>query len=133
MLDHIKTFVESLPSGVFPLLAASLGLSAFQQKLHTWLSVQSRKIKQTISIILAVLIVLLPHGIGVLAGNAQVLGAYTAMVLAAMTVFYNFLIKETPAINADLGTAAVQAPASVVVTPSLDPAGSVDSDSFELQ
>lgn len=121
-MHDIKHFVESFPPGVFPLLAAALGLSAFQQKLHHWLSVQSGRIKMLISVGLSILIVLIPHWIGILQGNTDLLGAYSAEVLSGMTVFYTFLIKETPQINADLSPEQIvvpDPPVAPVQTPAL--------------
>lgn len=116
-MHNIKQFIESVPPGVFPLLAAALGLSAFQQKLHHWLSVQSGKLKMTISMILSVLIVLLPHWIGILSGNKYLLGAYTTEVLSAMTIFYTFLIKESSQINEDLSLDQIVIPEPPVAEP----------------
>lgn len=114
MLHTIKQYIDSVPPGVFPLLAAALGLSAFQQKLHKWLSVQNSKLKMLISIVLSIAIVLLPHWIGILSGGKDLLGGYTTMVLSAMTVFYHFLIKETPDLNVDLAP-------DVLIEPTLQP------------
>lgn len=116
-MQTIKNFIDSFPPGVFPLLAAALGLSAMQQKLHHWLSIQNAKVKMTITIVLSILVVLLPHWIGILQGTKDMLGAYSTMVLSAMTIFYHFLIKEVPDLNVDLSPDEVVLPTETVEQP----------------
>lgn len=101
-MNTVTNFFLSLPPGLVPLLLAAPALSVFQTKFHKWLSVQNSKLKLLISIVLSTLVVVLPHWIGVLHGSASLLGAYTTAVLSAMTIFYQFLLKEKPQLDADL-------------------------------
>jgi len=110
VLHAIKSFVESFPPGLFPLLLAIPALSVFQSKIHKWLSVQSPKVKVFISLVLSTLVVLLPHWIGILNGDKNILGAYTTMVLSGMSLFYNWVLKEKPQLDAALAPETVNVP-----------------------
>lgn len=101
-MNGIKDFFLNLPPGLVPLLLSAPALSVFQAKLHKWISVQSPKVKLLISVALSTLVVLLPHYIGILNGSAELLGAYTTAVLSVMTMFYQFILKEKPKLDADL-------------------------------
>lgn len=118
-MHAIKDFLLSFPPGFFPLLAAALGLSAFQQKVHKWISYQKSWFKVTVSVALSSLLVLLPHWIGLLQGDKNLLGAYTTEVFTVMSVFYNFLLKEKPQLNDDL---TPDAPPLVEPRPEVQPA-----------
>lgn len=109
-MHAIKDFLLSFPPGFFPLLAAALGLSAFQQKIHKWISYQKSWFKVTVSVVLSSLLVLLPHWIGLLQGDKNLLGAYTAEVFTVMSVFYNFLLKEKNQLNVDLSPDEIATP-----------------------
>lgn len=110
LAHNLKSFLESFPPGVFPLLAAAMGLSALQLKLHKWLSIQSPKVKVSISALLSACMVLLPHWIGILQGDKNLLGAYTAEVLSVMSLFYNLILKETDQLNVDMSPDEIVTP-----------------------
>jgi hypothetical protein len=109
-MEAIKTFVNSLPAGLIPLILASPLISVFQSKIHKWLSVQSSKVKMLISLVLSILVVLIPHWIGLLKGDATLMGAYTSAFLTGMTLFYNFILKEKPSLDVDLSPNVIAVP-----------------------
>lgn len=110
-MHELKQFIESFPPGVFPLMAGAFGLVSLQTRIHKWLSVQSPRIKVTISLVLGSMLVVIPHWIGILQGNKNLLGAYGAEVLTVMNYAYNWLLREKPLIDTDLGVV----PASAVI------------------
>lgn len=109
-MDAIKDFVNSLPPGLLPLLLAAPAVSVLQSKIHKWLSVQSSRVKMLISLVLSVLVVLLPHWIGLLQGDVTLMGAYGSSFLTGMTLFYQFILKEKPKLDADLAPEQVAVP-----------------------
>jgi hypothetical protein len=71
----------------------SLLLSAFQQKVNKWFSVQSDKVKTFITLALSSLPVAVPAILGFIQTNPQFLGAATTAVFTLMTVIYRVFIK----------------------------------------
>lgn len=118
----ITTIISSVPPEIWSVIGASPLLSAFQQKVHVWITGLSSKVKVLLSMTLAVVGTAVPVLLHWYQVTPELAVGVWGSIFAGMTLFYRFVIqsKFMDDVRQAAATRKADAPAAPQVAPSAE-------------